>query len=146
LDKFSRELATTVAASYDPDFRGHYTELNSHLSARNNDDNLKKTYDTTIANDVEKRKHDVVIVPHIEMLTGEVALLWHGYCDHENAQYKYITIVFTVALPTERKVTDDNVDTTVEKYLETKWSQGLGGIDNFGALWSRIGGSVAIVK
>ncbi|XP_064649467.1 torsin-1A-interacting protein 1-like [Lineus longissimus] len=86
--------------------------------------------------------HRVVIMFELESFHGQPLLLLHSYCDHENAAFKDVVIMFTLRLDTNEADTNIN-DEFIEDYLATIWQNKVG-IDEMGALRSRVANNKAI--
>jgi hypothetical protein len=84
----------------------------------------------------------VVIMFELESFHGEPLLLLHSYCDHENAAFKDVVIILTLRLDTNESDANIN-DEFVDDYLGKLW-QGKVGVDEMGALRSRIANNKAI--
>ena len=66
-----------------------------------------------------KEGHRAALVHQLELLPLPAPLLFHSYCDDQNAPYKHVAIIFTVHLPVEpdASLEPKEAERTVEKYL-----------------------------
>ncbi|KAH3794620.1 torsin-1A-interacting protein 1-like [Dreissena polymorpha] len=83
-----------------------------------------------------------VVIDHIETLKGSTALLFHGYCDGDNAPYKSSAIIFVLHTGVE-------VNAMTEYYVEAELTRRWGGhlgVDEMPALLSRIANNIALVS
>ncbi|KFM78038.1 Torsin-1A-interacting protein 1, partial [Stegodyphus mimosarum] len=88
---------------------------------------------------------NAVLIDALDAIPGETALIFHNYCDHENAKYKKAVYVMTVSSETEFKEKSDSkyVDNIVDKHLKNKWKDV--NEDQISSLLSRLAVSVAVV-
>ncbi|XP_035232392.1 torsin-1A-interacting protein 1-like isoform X2 [Stegodyphus dumicola] len=88
---------------------------------------------------------NAVLIDALDAIPGETALIFHNYCDHENAKYKRAVYVMTVSSETEFKEKNNSkyVDNIVEKHLKNKWKDV--NEDQISSLLSRLSVSVAAV-
>ncbi|XP_052790994.1 torsin-1A-interacting protein 2-like [Mya arenaria] len=82
-----------------------------------------------------------VVIDHIESLKPQAALLFHGYCDGDNAPYKDAAFILVLHTSTSEHGIRD---AKVEEILTELWGRDLG-IDEMPALLSRIANSVAVL-
>lgn len=106
------------------------------------EDNKAKLELDEILSDRFKSGHRVVIMFELESFHGQPLLLLHSYCDHENAAFKDVVIMFTLRLDTNDANADIN-DEFIEDYLATIWQNKVG-VDEMGALRSRVANNKAI--
>ena len=66
-----------------------------------------------------KEGHRAALGHQLELLPPPSPLLFHSYCDDQNAPYKHVAIIFTVHLPVEpdASLEPKEAERTVEKYL-----------------------------
>ena len=66
-----------------------------------------------------KEGHRAALVHQLELLPLPSLLLFHSYCDDQNAPYKHVAFIFTVHLPVEpdASLEPKEAERTVEKYL-----------------------------
>ncbi|XP_054712800.1 torsin-1A-interacting protein 1-like [Uloborus diversus] len=59
--------------------------------------NAKKCIDDTIRESVERKKVKVFLVSELQQLNFETTLIFHSFCDDQNAPYKRVVYVITVS-------------------------------------------------
>ncbi|XP_062855068.1 torsin-1A-interacting protein 2 isoform X2 [Trichomycterus rosablanca] len=103
------------------------------------DDELKKAFEGEVR---------AAVINHFEEFPPGSTLIFYRYCDHENAAYKKVFLVFTVMLP----VTEVNselslreVEEQVQEYLKERFVSSARtatfndmDVDKLSGLWSRI--------
>ena len=80
---------------------------------------------------------------NIQDLPSRTAMLFHSYCDNENAPFKDITITFTVKIDASVQETYTN-DEEIEGYFYKLWSDL--DRDTLSPLLSRVANSMAVVR
>ena len=80
---------------------------------------------------------------NIQDLPSRTAMLFHSYCDNENAPFKDITITFTVKIDANSQQTYTN-DEEIEGYFYKLWSNL--DRDTLSPLLSRVANSIAVVR
>ena len=84
------------------------------------------------------------VLYNIQDLPARTAMLFHSYCDNENAPFKDITLTFTVKM-------DDAIaqaptsDEDIEEFFYRLWSSDLDK-DTLSPLLSRVANSIAVVR
>ena len=63
--------------------------------------------------------HRVVLIHHLELFPPPSQLLFHSYCDDQNAPFKHLAIIFTVHMPVESSpsLSPKEAEESVKKYL-----------------------------
>ena len=80
---------------------------------------------------------------NIQDLPSRTAMLFHSYCDNENAPFKDITITFTVKIGASLQQSYPN-DEEIEEYFYKLWSDL--DRDTLSPLLSRVANSIAVVR
>lgn len=146
-------LATRLAAMFDDIFQSAglpvvikgntYLGKDSDKAKMDIDDKLKSAFDSGSRS---------AIVHNIDNLPPCSILLFHSYCENENAPYKDIAIIQTVQLPIDDVDLHDlrpkELDTQVRIHLKMIWDQCPSEmpIDKQDAILSRIANNVVMVK
>ena len=78
-----------------------------------------------------------LVFHHLENVPGEAAMMFHAFCDNENAPYKDAMLVFTLSIPESQWKPGVENDSLVEQVLTRLWEQDLD-IDKYTALMSRV--------
>jgi len=97
------------------------------------------------------------VIHHLERLHGVSAMMFHAYCDNENASFRRVAIIFTLHTDAEsesgqesgkaveeersRRETDRHVESLLRRY----WQDHID-TDKFEPLMSRIGNSNVFVR
>ena len=79
---------------------------------------------------------------NIQDLPSRTAMLFHSYCDNENAPFKDITITFTVKM--DKSAEAYSGDESLEEFFYELWSDL--DKDTLSPLLSRVANSIAVVK
>ena len=60
-----------------------------------------------------------MLIHHLELLPPPSPLLFHNYCDDQNAPDKHLAFIFTVHMPVEPSpsLSPEEAEGSVEKYL-----------------------------
>ena len=139
-------LATKLAERLDPRHKRNLARINGADEKGHQGDKIKKKMDEYL-----KKKfladHRVAIIHHLELLPPPSPLLFHSYCDDQNAPHKHIAIIFTVHLPQEPSLSlsPKEAEATVEKYLSKEvWLRD--DMDAVAALLSRIADTVVLMN
>ena len=78
----------------------------------------KKIYD--LLNENFEAGHKVALINHLELFPPPSHMMFHSFCDDQNAPYKRVEIIFTVYLPKEADFplsSNKEVEDAVDKYL-----------------------------
>lgn len=89
------------------------------------------------------RGSKVAVVDNLQMMPGDTSVLFHGYCDNENAPYLDATFVLTLHMYDVAFEEPD--DAIVEDFLDRVWGQDVEK-ENLAALYSRIANNIAFVN
>ena len=111
-------LATKLAEKLDPKQKRNLAMIDGNKEKSNPGHKTKKKMDEFLKEKF-RAGHRVALVHHLELLPPPSPLLFYSYCDHRNALYKYVAIIFTVHLPMEpsSSLSPREAEGTVEKYL-----------------------------
>ena len=142
VDCFAKKLAEGL----DPEYKRMLATIDGREERNYPGEDTKKKMD-----DLLKRKfmdgHRAALVHHLELLPLPSPLLFHSYCDDQNAPHKHVAIIFTVHMPEEPDASLEprEAEGTVEKYLtETVWAKEEK--DAVAALLSRVADTVALMN
>ena len=91
------------------------------------------------------------IIHNLDLIPYGTTNLFYAYCDHDHPMYKEAAIIFTITLPQNYHISDNEHDREglVEKYLsiDSKWVKDKDfSIDVMGALISRITDTAVIIN
>ena len=102
----------------------------------------KKVLDEKLTESLDYHQQYGVVVDHIEMLSPHATLLFHGYCDGDNAPYKKSVIVLVVHTDKDFSVLNED---SVDDLLSESWSSGLEE-DKIPPLIARIANNKVLIK
>ena len=85
----------------------------------------------------------VAVVDNLQFIPGGASVVFHGYCDTDNAPY--LDAMFLLTLHMRDVVIYDADDAVVEEFLDRVWSEEVER-ENLAALYSRIANSIAFVN
>lgn len=109
-------------------------------------DKEKKDLDNQIKNSFENEHFRSIAVDHFEQLSPRASLLFHGYCDGDNAPFKNVAIVFI--LHTNLNLQSLQGDPTlIDKHLKELWSSSDSPLDRdkIDPLLARVANNAAVV-
>ena len=111
-------LAIKLAEVLDPKNEKTLAGIDGEKEKANLPEKTKMTMDNLLKTKIETL-HKVVLIHHLELLPTPSQLLFHSYCDDQNAPYKELTFIFTVHIPEEPSPSLSLKETegSVEKYL-----------------------------
>ena len=114
VDCFAKKLAEGL----DPEHRRMLATIDGREERSLPGEKAKKEIDEFLIKRF-KEGHRAALVHQLELLPLPAALLFHSYCDDQNALYKHVAIIFTVHLPVEpdASLEPKEAERTVEKYL-----------------------------
>lgn len=122
-------------------FKVHGTiEFLQHLRGADTPERIKEAIDDTL-NSGFLRGSKVAIVHELNRLHGQSAMMFHGYCDNENAPFTRVAFVLMLHMDADGGETDD----LVERRLSNVWGNYLDR-DTLLPLLSRIGNRNAFVR
>ncbi|XP_062280369.1 torsin-1A-interacting protein 2-like isoform X2 [Scomber scombrus] len=140
-------LAQGLASAFSSALNASVLHIDGASKASQDSDEVKLDIDKQLQAAFEGDK-PVAIIHRLEELPPGCTLIFYRYCDHENAAYKRVFLLFTVLLP-EDEVRGDQSLKSVEEMVQDYVKGRLVGssdqtgfnamdIDKFGGLWSRI--------
>lgn len=109
-------------------------------------DDEKKDLDIQIKNSFENEHFRSIAVDHFEQLSPRASLLFHGYCDGDNAPFKNVAIVFI--LHTNLHLQSLQGDPKlIDKYLMELWSSSDSPLDRdkIEPLLARVANNAAVI-
>ena len=111
-------LAIKLAEVLDPKNEKTLARIDGEKEKANLPEKTKMTMDNLLKTKIEAL-HKVVLIHHLELLPPPSPLLFHSYCDDQNAPYKELTFIFTVHMPEEPSpsMSLKKTEGSVEKYL-----------------------------
>ena len=93
-------LAIKLAEMLDPGHKKTLARIDGEKEKGNPLKEPKLMMDNFLKKKIEVL-HRVVLIHHLELLLPPSPLLFHSYCDDQNAPYKHLAIIFTVHMPVE---------------------------------------------
>ncbi|XP_051802652.1 torsin-1A-interacting protein 1-like isoform X2 [Acanthochromis polyacanthus] len=142
-----RCLAQGLASSFSSALNASVLHIDGTSKAGQDSDEVKLDIDTQLQAAFEGEQ-PVAVIHHFEDLPPGSTLIFYRYCDHENAAYKRVFLLFTVVLPQDEvrgglslKEVEEMVQDYVKERLVGSSSQAdfnTMDADKFGGLWSRI--------
>lgn len=140
-------LARGLAASFSSALNASVLHIDGEGTVGKDSDQVKLDIDTQLQAAFEGDK-PVAVIHRLEELPPGSTLIFYRYCDHENAAYKRVFLLFTVLLPQEELGHEQSlkeVEESVQDYLKERLvdSNDQAGFDKmdgdkYGGLWSRI--------
>ena len=111
-------LAIKLAEMLDPSHKRNLARIDGEKEKGNHPEQTKKKMDDFLKKKIDAR-HRVVLIHHLELLPPPSPLLFHSYCDDQNAPYKELAIIFTVHMPVELSpsLLPKEAEGSAEKYL-----------------------------
>ncbi|KAM7388328.1 hypothetical protein PAMP_024512 [Pampus punctatissimus] len=140
-------LAQGLASAFSSALNASVLHIDGASKTSMNSDEVKLYIDKQLRAAFEGDK-PVAVIHRLEELPPGSTLIFYRYCDHENAAYKQVFLLFTVLLPEDEVKGDQslkNVEEMVQDYVKDRLV-GLSNqstfnhmdIDKYGGLWSRI--------
>lgn len=140
-------LAQSLASSFSSALNASVLHIDGTSKAGQDSDEVKLDIDTQLQAAFESER-PVAVIHRFEDLPPGSTLIFYRYCDHENAAYKRVFLLFTVLLPQDEvrgglslKEVEEMVQDFVKERLVGSSSQAAFNTmdaDKFGGLWSRI--------
>ncbi|XP_068599671.1 torsin-1A-interacting protein 1-like [Brachionichthys hirsutus] len=146
-EKTLRCLAQRLASSYASARNASVLLIDGASKANQDSDDVKLQIDTQLRAAFEGDQ-PVVVIHRLEELPPGATLIFYRYCDHENAAFKNVFLLFTVLLLQDEVRVEQSlkeVEETVQDYVKERLV-GSGNqtafnemdTDKYGGLWSRI--------
>lgn len=113
-----------------------------------NPDAEKKDLDDQIRESFEKQQLHSIAFDHFEQLSPRASLLFHGYCDGDNAPFKNVAIVFVLHTDYDKNVLEsDRNGQFIDSHLQDLWSRTSNplDLDKIDPLIARVANNPAIV-
>ncbi|TNN69269.1 Torsin-1A-interacting protein 2 [Liparis tanakae] len=140
-------LAQRLAASFSSVLNASVLHIDGASKSSQDSDQVKLDIDGQLRAAFEGNQ-PVAVIHRFEELPPGATLIFYRYCDHENAAFKRVFLLFTVLLPQDDirgdqslKELEENVhDYVKERLVDSSNRAGFNDMDNdkFGGLWSRI--------
>ncbi|XP_053178399.1 torsin-1A-interacting protein 2-like isoform X2 [Scomber japonicus] len=140
-------LAQGLASAFSSALNASVLHIDGASKASQDSDEVKLDIDKQLQAAFEGDK-PVAIIHRLEELPPGSTLIFYRYCDHENAAYKRVFLLFTVLLPEDEVRSDQSLKSVEEKVQDYVKGKLVGSsdetgfnamdIDKFGGLWSRI--------
>ncbi|XP_017262771.1 torsin-1A-interacting protein 1-like isoform X2 [Kryptolebias marmoratus] len=140
-------LARSTASVYSSALNASVLHLDGVSKSGQDSDKVKLDIDNQLRAAFGGDK-PVAVIHRFEELPPGSTLIFYRYCDHENAAYKQVFLLFTVLLPQEEiggELSLEKVEELVHDYVEGKQVGSTSNsaynemdIDKFSGLWSRI--------
>ncbi|MBN3284333.1 ATF6A factor, partial [Polyodon spathula] len=140
-------LASQIAGAYSSTLNASTVQIDGSGLASMDSDQVKLLLDEKLKSSFEGNKRTAVI-HQLEELPPGATLIFYKYCDHENAAYKAVSLIFTVLLEEEELTPRLNLGAVEEKvrdYIQKRFINSEQpdafnrmDADKLGGLWSRI--------
>lgn len=140
-----RCLANGLASAFSSALNGSVLHIDGVANAARDSDEVKLTIDGQLRAAFEG-DDPAAVIHRFEELPPASTIIFYRYCDHENAAYKQVFLLFTVLLP-QNEVEDQKTLKEVEEMVQDYLKERLVGdetafnkmdTDKYGGLWSRI--------
>ncbi|XP_038858906.1 torsin-1A-interacting protein 2-like isoform X1 [Salvelinus namaycush] len=143
-------LALRLASAFSSALNASSIHIDGASMAGQDSDQVKLDIDTQLGRAFEGDQ-PVAVIHRFEELPPGSTIIFYRYCDHENAAYKEVFLLFTVLLPEEElgkelslnEVEERVQDYITETFVESNSSDKPGSynrmdLDKLSGLWSRI--------
>nr|XP_046248246.1 torsin-1A-interacting protein 2 isoform X2 [Scatophagus argus] len=140
-------LAQGLASSFSSALNASVLHIDGASKASQDSDEVKLDIDTQLQSAFEGDK-PVAVIHQFEELPPGSTLIFYRYCDHQNAAYKRVFLLFTVLMPIDevkgeqslKEVEEMVLDYVKEKLVDSGDQTAFNEMDTdkFGGLWSRI--------
>ncbi|XP_029286015.1 LOW QUALITY PROTEIN: torsin-1A-interacting protein 2-like [Cottoperca gobio] len=140
-------LAQSLASSFSSALNASVLHIDGASKAGQDSDQVKLDIDNQLRAAFDGDK-PVAVIHRFEELPPGSTLIFYRFCDHENAAYKRVFLLFTVLLPQDEVRGDQNlkeVEEMVQDYVKERLVDSSNKInfnemdlDKFSGLWSRI--------
>ena len=136
----ARRFATVVAASYPTPRRPTFMDCADFIGEGSHE--FKHKLHGALEGGLSAGSK-VAVVDNLQFIPGGASVVFHGYCDTENAPYLDATFLLTLHM--QDVVIYQADDALVEDFLDRVWSEEVER-ENLAALYSRIANSIAFVN
>ena len=136
----ARRFATVVAASYPTPRRPTFMDCADFIGEGSHE--FKHKLHGALEGGLSAGSN-VAVVDNLQFIPGGASVVFHGYCDTENAPY--LDATFFLTLHMRDVVIYQADDAIVEDFLDRVWSEEVER-ENLAALYSRIANSIAFVN
>ncbi|XP_067370465.1 torsin-1A-interacting protein 2-like isoform X2 [Channa argus] len=146
-EKTLRCLAQALASSFSSALNTSVLHIEGASKAGQDSDAVKMDIDSQLQAAFEGDK-PVAVIHRFEELPPGSTLIFYRYCDHENAAFKRVFLLFTVLLSQDEissELSLKNVEEMVQDYVQERLVGSNGqtafnemDTDKYGGLWSRI--------
>ena len=136
----ARRFATVVAASYPTPRRPTFMDCADFIGEGSHE--FKHKLHGALEGGLSAGSN-VAVVDNLQFILGGASVVFHGYCDTENAPYLDATFLLTLHM--RDVVIYQADDAIVEDFLDRVWSEEVER-ENLAALYSRIANSIAFVN
>lgn len=138
-------LAQGLASAFSSALNASVLQIDGTSKARQQSDEVKLDIDSQLRAAFEGDR-PAAVIHRLEELPPGSTLIFYRYCDHENAAYKQVFLLFTVLLPQEEVRGElKDVEEMVQDYVKdrlvgasSQTSFDEMDVDKYGGLWSRI--------
>uniref|UniRef100_A0A8C1F330 Torsin-1A-interacting protein 1/2 AAA+ activator domain-containing protein n=1 Tax=Cyprinus carpio carpio TaxID=630221 RepID=A0A8C1F330_CYPCA len=141
-------LAQCLARAFSTAHNTSVLNINGKNKASQDSVQVKLDIDSELTKAFEGKK-SAAVIHHFEELPPGSTLIFYRYCDHENAAYKDVFLVFTVMLDPEVELTSNDslrrVGEMVKEHIKQKFVSSDKSamfnqmdVDKLGGLWTRI--------
>lgn len=140
-------LAKGLASSFSSVLKASVLHIDGASKASQNSDEVKLDIDNQLQAAFEGDK-PVAVIHRFDELPPGSTLIFYRYCDHENAAFKQVFLLFTVLLPQDEVSNEQslmNVEEMVQDYVQERLVDSTNqtafnemDTNKFGGLWSRI--------
>ncbi|XP_052091619.1 torsin-1A-interacting protein 2-like [Mytilus californianus] len=112
----------------------------------NNPDDEKKDLDNKIKDSFQHEHIRSLAVDHFEQLSPRASLLFHGYCDGDNAPFKNVAIVFILHTELDKDVLQQD-SRLIDDHLRKLWSSSEYPLDQdkIDPLIARVANNAAVI-
>lgn len=134
----ARSIASSFTAAYDTAAAVHVLKSDDY---NEHPEQLKKHLEMQLSTAFQKGSR-AIIINEVDAMSGKAAMIFHAYCDNENAPHRDVALVFTLFMDDSKSL---HSSAQVEAYLYGMWQKQLD-VDVLSSLLSRIANNVVIVQ